>query len=52
MAFDTIYLIYGAIFLAALLLVEGLYVLMTDSRGGRDSVNRRMQMLDSGATTP
>ncbi len=51
MAFDTIYLIYGAIFLAALLLVEGLYFLMTDSRGGRDSVNRRMQMLDSGATT-
>ena len=51
MAFDTIYLIYGAIFLAALLLVEGLYYLMTDTRGGRDSVNRRMQMLESGATT-
>lgn len=51
MAFDIIYLVYGAIFLAALLLVEGLYFLMTDSRGGRDSVNRRMKMLDSGATT-
>ncbi len=51
MAFDTIYLVYGAIFLAALLLVEGLYFLMTDTRGGRESVNRRMKMLESGATT-
>jgi tight adherence protein B len=51
MAFDTVYLIYGAIFLAALLLVEGLYYLLTDGRGGRDAVNRRMKMLESGATT-
>ncbi len=51
MAFDTVYLIYGAIFLAALLLVEGLYYLLTDGRGGRDAVNRRMKMLEAGATT-
>ena len=51
MAFDTIYLIYGGIFLAALLLVEGLYYLLTDGRAGRDAVNRRMKMLESGATT-
>ncbi|MCZ6697770.1 MAG: type II secretion system F family protein [Planctomycetota bacterium] len=51
MAFDTIYLIYGAIFLAALLLVEGLYHLFYDGKAGRDAVNRRMKMLESGATT-
>lgn len=51
MSFDTIYLIYGGVFLAALLLVEGLYYLFTDGRVGRDAVNRRMQMLESGATT-
>lgn len=51
MAFDTIYLIYGGVFLAALLLAEGLYYLFADGRGGRDAVNRRMKMLESGATT-
>jgi len=51
MPFDVTYLIYGAIFLAALLLVEGLYYLHADSRSGRDAVNRRMQMIESGATT-
>ena len=51
MTFDTIYILYGAIFLAALLLVEGLYYLRADGRGGRDAVNRRMQMLQAGATT-
>ncbi len=51
MAFDTIYLIYGGVFLAALLLAEGLYYLLADGRGGRDAVNRRMKMLESGATT-
>ena len=51
MAFDPIYIIYGAIFLAALLLVEGLYYLFADGRGGREAVNRRMKMLESGATT-
>jgi tight adherence protein B len=51
MAFDTIYIVYGVIFLAALLLVEGLYYLFADGRGGREAVNRRMKMLESGATT-
>jgi tight adherence protein B len=51
MAFDTIYIVYGAVFLAALLLAEGIYYLMFDGRGGRDAVNRRMKMLEGGATT-
>ncbi len=51
MAFDSIYLVYGAVFLAALLLVEGLYHLFADGRGGRDAANRRMKMLEGGATT-
>ncbi len=51
MTFDAIYLLYGAIFLAALLLIEGLYYLYADGRSGRDAANRRMQMLAGGATT-
>ena len=51
MPFDVSYLLYGAVFLAALLLVEGLYFLHADSRSGRDAVNRRMRMIESGATT-
>lgn len=51
MPFDTTYILYGAIFLAALLLIEGLYYLHADSRSGRDAVNRRMRMIESGATT-
>ncbi len=51
MTFDTIYILYGAIFMAALLLVEGLYYLFTDGKVGRDAVNRRMKMLEAGATT-
>ena len=51
MTFDTVYIIYGAIFMAALLLVEGLYYLFTDGKVGRDAVNRRMKMLEAGATT-
>jgi tight adherence protein B len=48
MIIEPIYFLYGAIFLATLLLVEGLYLLYQDSRGGRDAVNRRMMMLASG----
>ncbi|MEE9250141.1 MAG: type II secretion system F family protein [Alphaproteobacteria bacterium] len=51
MTFDLIYLVYGGVFLAALLLIEGLYYLFSDGRVGRDAVNRRMQMLEAGATT-
>ena len=48
MIIEPIYLLYGAIFLAALLLVEGLYLLYQDTRGGSSAVNRRMSMLASG----
>lgn len=51
MTFDAIYLLYGAIFLAALLLIEGLYYLYADGRSGRDAANRRMKMLAGGAST-
>ncbi|MFQ6017196.1 MAG: type II secretion system F family protein [Kiloniellaceae bacterium] len=50
-SFDTIYLLYGAIFLAALLLIEGVYYLFADSRVGRDAANRRMRMLESGVAS-
>lgn len=50
MAFDTIYLVYGGIFLAALLLIEGLYYLYADGRSGREQANRRMRMLATGAS--
>ena len=45
---EPIYLLYLAIFLGMLLLVEGLFLLYRDTRGGRDAVNRRMMMLASG----
>lgn len=48
MTIEPIYLLYGAIFLAALLLVEGLYLLYQDTRGGAGAVNRRMSMLATG----
>jgi tight adherence protein B len=48
MIIEPIYLLYGAIFLAALLLVEGLYLLYQDMRGGSSAVNRRMSMLATG----
>jgi tight adherence protein B len=48
MIIEPIYLLYGAIFLAALLLVEGLYLLYQDMRGGSSAVNRRMSMLSTG----
>jgi tight adherence protein B len=48
MIIEPIYLLYGAIFLAALLLVEGLYLLYQDTRGGSRAVNRRMSMLATG----
>lgn len=50
MSIDPLYLVYGAIFVAALLFVDGLYHWVLDSRtrSGRN-LNRRMQMLSSGA---
>ncbi len=41
------YLIYGATFLFAILLIEGLYFLITDLRSDRNYTNRRMGMLSS-----
>lgn len=48
MIVQPIYLLYGAIFLAALMLVEGLYLLYVDAYGSHGAVNRRMSMLASG----
>jgi tight adherence protein B len=45
---ESSYLIYGAIFLCALLLVEGVYYLVNDNVGRASTVNRRMQLLASG----
>ena len=51
MLIETQYLVYGAIFLCALLLIEGIYFLVSDSVGGRITVNRRMSLLESGHST-
>jgi len=42
------YLFYGAIFLSVLLLVEGLFYLLSGPGGGAASPNRRLRMLVSG----
>jgi len=47
----SIYLIYGVISLAVLLLVEGLYHLFVSGNGSRDAINRRMKMIEGGATS-
>ena len=52
MQFDTLFLVYGAIFLATLLLVEGIFSLVGDLKhGSRRSINRRLQMLEEGGST-
>lgn len=52
MPFDPVYLAYGGIFLFVLLLVEGLFYLISDSRRGSiHSINRRLRMLESGANS-
>ena len=43
------YLFYGAIFLSVLLLVEGLFYLLSGPGGGATSPNRRLRMLVGGA---
>lgn len=48
MAIETTYLLYGAIFFGALLLVEAIYLTIIDNRPGRRKANRRMTMLASG----
>lgn len=52
MPFDPVYLAYGGIFLFVLLLVEGLFYLIADSRrGSSTSINRRLRMLEGGANS-
>jgi len=48
MPFDPIFLLYGAVFLCALLLIEGVFYLYVDTRLSRRRINRRMDLLNSG----
>jgi tight adherence protein B len=52
MQFDSLFLIYGAIFLATILLIEGIFSLLGDLRhGSRRSINRRLRLIEEGNTT-
>jgi tight adherence protein B len=52
MQFDSLFLIYGAIFLATILLIEGIFSLLGDvAHGSRRAINRRLRLLDEGSTT-
>jgi tight adherence protein B len=52
MQFDSLFLVYGAIFLATILLIEGIFSLLGDLRhGSRRSINRRLKLLEDGNTT-
>jgi len=42
------YLIYAAVFIGVILLVEGLYYLLVGSQPGGKAVNRRLRMLSTG----
>lgn len=48
MRFDPIYLLYAAIFIAAVLAIEGVYYLFSDGFAGRRAANRRMTALARG----
>jgi tight adherence protein B len=48
MTIEPIYLLYGVIFLAVLLLVEGAYYFFIDSTLSKRRANRRLSMLDAG----
>ena len=48
MSIYVTYLFYGAIFLSVLLLVEGVFYLLSGPGGGAASPNRRLRMLVSG----
>jgi len=48
MRLNPIYLIYGAIAIGVVLMVEGMYYLLSDAKSGARAVNRRMRMLTSG----
>ena len=45
------YLLYAVVFLAVLLAVEGAMLYMRDIAGAKKRVNKRMEMLDNGAST-
>jgi tight adherence protein B len=52
MYFDTTTILYGAVFVGTLLLIEGIYYLIRDLREGpRHAVNRRMRMIAAGTDT-
>jgi tight adherence protein B len=52
MQFDSLFLIYGAIFLATILLIEGIASSLGDLKhGSRRSINRRLKLLEDGKTT-
>jgi tight adherence protein B len=52
MQFDSLFLIYGAIFLATILLIEGVFALLGDLKhGSRRSINRRLRLIEDGNTT-
>jgi tight adherence protein B len=52
MYFDPSLLIYAAVFIATLLLIEGVYYLIRDMREGpRQAMNRRMRMIAAGTDT-
>lgn len=52
MNFDPALLIYAAVFVATLLLIEGAYYLIRDMREGpRQALNRRMRMIAAGIDT-
>lgn len=52
MSFDPSLLIYAAVFVATLFLIEGTYYLIRDLREGpRQAMNRRMRMIAAGTDT-
>lgn len=49
MIIDPLLILYGALFVGVLLLVEGVFLLLRDMRGGpQNAMNRRMRMIASG----
>ena len=50
---DPLILLYGAMFVGVLLMVEGIYYLVDDLRGGpKANINRRLRLLDSSDNSP
>jgi tight adherence protein B len=50
MQISPLYIIYGLVALGALLLVEGIYILVSDLRGRRHDPNERLRLLSAGAS--